>query len=260
MKSKMSLRKIKKYGWIPDVPDGRDHYFMAAPVELPAKVDLTSQCPAKVYDQGQLGSCTANAIAGAIEFDLLKQKQSDFTPSRLFIYYNERVIEHTVSEDSGAMIRDGIKSVNKQGAPHETLWPYKISKFTQKPPAKAFTDALLHQAVSYQRVKQDLGQMKTVLASGYPFVVGFAVYDSFESEEVARTGTVPMPGQNEQMLGGHAVLCCGYDDSTSRFIFRNSWGSNWGNKGYFTMPYQYLTDTDLSDDFWVIKIMESPAA
>src|SRR5271154_1514724 len=132
--------KISHYGWLPDLPDQRDHLY-AAPVEitaiLPASVDLRSNCP-PVYDQGQLGSCTANAIAAAIEFDRKKQRLTDFVPSRLFLYYNERVMEGTVSSDSGAQIRDGIKSVSKIGAPREADWPYDIAKFTDKPPTKAY--------------------------------------------------------------------------------------------------------------------------
>jgi C1A family cysteine protease len=257
----LTLRINKTYGWIPDLPDKRD-FDVAQIVKLsesvPAKVDLTAQCPKTVYDQGDLGSCTANAIAGAIEFDQIKQKLTEFTPSRLFIYYNERVIEGTVSTDAGAMIRDGIKSVNKQGAPHESIWPYKISKFRSKPSSKSYTDALLHQALSYGRVSQTRSTMQKTLAAGFPFVVGFAVYESFESNAVEKTGTVPMPDvNNEELLGGHAVLCVGYDNSTSRYILRNSWGPNWGNKGYFTLPYAYLEDNDLADDFWVIKLIET---
>ena len=118
---------------------------------MPAAVDLRANCP-PVYDQGQLGSCTANAIAAAIEFDRKKQRLTDFVPSRLFIYYNERVMEGTVSSDLGAQIRDGIKSVNKIGAPPETDWPYDIAKFAQKPPTKAYTDAKLDRAIQYQKV------------------------------------------------------------------------------------------------------------
>src|SRR5690349_8351692 len=117
--------KVSRYGWLPDIPDHRDRLY-AAPVELagapPARADLRPQCP-PVYDQGELGSCTANAIAGAIEFDRLKQKLADFTPSRLFIYYNERVIEHSVDSDSGAQIRDGIKTTAKLGDCPESEWP-----------------------------------------------------------------------------------------------------------------------------------------
>lgn len=252
-------RKIKRYGWIPDLPDSRDRMF-AAPAAtlgaLPPRVDLRGQCPA-VYDQGSLGSCTANAIAGALQFDEMKQAEADaFTPSRLFIYYNERVIEGTVEEDSGAMLRDGIKSVAKQGAPHETLWPYQVAKFRDKPSAAAYRDAARHQALLYQRVPRTLEQMQGCLADGYPFVFGFSVYESFETAAVARTGVVPMPAPRESLLGGHAVLAVGYDNATSRFVLRNSWGAGWGRSGYGTIPYDYLLDGGLSDDFWTVRLVE----
>ena len=253
------LRKIQRYGWIPDVPDHRDLLY-AAPVAamraLPPKVDLRPQCP-PVYDQGQLGCCTANAIAAAIQFDQMKQGlKPGFVPSRLFIYYNERVVEGTVDSDSGAMIRDGIKSVSKQGDCPEPEWPYNIVKFKTKPTAKCYTDAAKHPAVLYQRLVQNLSQMKGCLASGYPFVFGFSVYDSFESQTVTKTGIVPMPAPKEQNLGGHAVLAVGYDEKQQRFIVRNSWGSGWGMKGYFTIPYAYLLGTGLASDFWTIRVVK----
>lgn len=248
------------YGWQPDVPDHRDHLY-AAPLiylaKLPAKTDLRKHCPA-VYDQGQLGSCTANAIAGAIQYDRLKQKlKPSFIPSRLFIYYNERVMENSVQSDAGAQIRDGIKSVAKQGDCPEKEWPYVITKFTEKPAAACYKDALKYQAVQYQRVPQILNQLKGCLASGYPFVFGFSVYESFESAQVANDGIANMPSINDRLLGGHAVLAVGYDDSTQRFIVRNSWSDTWGIKGYFTLPYAYLTDPNLADDFWTIRLMEA---
>ncbi|HEX9366048.1 MAG TPA: C1 family peptidase [Vicinamibacterales bacterium] len=251
-------RKIKRYGWIPDLPDRRDRIF-AAPAAtlgaLPARVDLRPQNP-PIYDQGQLGSCTAQAIAAALEFDQAKQQQADvFIPSRLFIYYNERVIEGTVDEDSGAMLRDGIKSVAKQGGPHETLWPYAVSRFRQKPGAAVYKDGARHEAILYQRLPQTIDQLKGCLAGGYPFVFGFSVYVSFESRSVATTGDVPMPGRNEALLGGHAVVAVGYDEPARRFLVRNSWGAAWGLRGYCTMPYEYLLDGGLSDDFWTIRMV-----
>jgi C1A family cysteine protease len=243
----------RTYGWRADKPDQRDHLYAAplAGVVLPAKVDLRSGCP-PVYDQGQLGSCTANAIAGALEFDQIKQQLPEATPSRLFIYYNERVMEHSVASDAGAEIRDGVKSVNKQGACSELLWSYDISRFAVRPTAQCYNAALQHRSASYQRVPQSLTQMKACLASGSPIIFGFTVYESFESDAVANTGIVPMPGLHESVLGGHAVLCVGYDDSTQRFIVRNSWGA-WGDGGYCYMPYAYLLSRSLASDFWTIK-------
>ncbi len=251
-------RVVKRYGWVPDLPDYRDLIYRA-PVRrlraLPPKVDLRRVCP-PVYDQGDLGSCTANAIGAALEFDQMKQRIAEvFPPSRLFVYYNERAIEGTIDDDSGAMIRDGIKSVAKQGAPHETLWPYVIPKFRQKPPTKAYRDAAKHPAVLYQRVVPVLPQLKGCLAAGFPFVFGFSVYESFESDVVARTGRAPLPKRGEKQLGGHAVLAVGYDGPKRRFLVRNSWGTEWGMRGYFTMPFEYLLDSNLSDDFWMITLV-----
>ncbi len=250
-------RQIRRFGWIPDQPDQRDHLYAVPPrflTALPARADLRAKCP-PVYNQGELGSCTANAIAGAIEFDRKQQKMSDFVPSRLFIYYNERVIEGTVRSDSGAQIRDGIKSVASQGACPESEWPYVIAKFMDKPPARAYKDAALDRAVSYQSIVQDLNQMKGCLASGYPFIFGFTVYESFESTTVARTGHAQLPGWGERPIGGHAVMAVGYDDAKQWFLVRNSWGAAWGMKGYFTLPYTYLLQTGLARDFWTIRLV-----
>lgn len=252
-------KNLKRYGWRPDLPDHRDHMYAAPPhimCALPAKVDLKPQCPVLIYDQGQLGSCTANAIGAAIEFDRLKQGLPDFMPSRLFIYYNERDMEGTVNSDAGAMIRDGIKVVNQFGAPPETEWPYLESQFTSRPTASTYESAKQHQAVSYQNVLQSLNQLKGCLAAGYPFIFGITIYEGFESDTVAQTGQVQMPAQSEGCLGGHAILCVGYDDTTQRFTIRNSWGPGWGDGGYFTLPYSYVTSPDLADDFWTIRLVK----
>ena len=246
-----------KYGWIPDLPDHRDIVYAgpAAPIILPPKIDLRSGCPA-VYDQGSLGSCTANAIGAAHQFNQIKQAPGkDFVPSRLFIYFNEREMEGTVSIDNGAQIRDGIKSVTDKGVCPETPdWPYDIGRFAVKPSDECYTHAMLHQIVLYQRITPVLSQMKTCLASGFPFVFGFSVYESFESASVAKTGMMPMP--KGRLLGGHAVMAVGYDDSMKRFIVRNSWSVGWGDKGDFYMPYAYISNTNLCDDFWTIRNVE----
>jgi C1A family cysteine protease len=250
-----------RYGWLPDRPDHRDwllveHETVIPTASLPPKIDLRAQCPA-VYDQGQLGSCTANAISGAIEFERLRQKLSDFVPSRLFIYYNERAMEGTVNSDAGAMIRDGMKSVAKQGAPPEAEWPYDIDRFTEKPPVQAYSDAKHDLVSKYLRVNQNHQLLRSCLASGYPFVFGFTVYESFESQAVADSGLVPMPGHGEAVLGGHAVMAVGYNDINGYYIVRNSWGNAWGQKGYCLMPYAYLQNKHLASDFWTVRLVSS---
>ncbi len=261
--------QITRLGWLPDIPDHRDFTYAApTPVlkALPTQVDLRDKCPKTVYDQGRLGSCTANAIAGAIEFDEIKQGQQPATPARLFIYYNERAMEHTIQFDVGAQIRDGIKSVAKLGACPETLWPYDDTppetedspcptcKFAQKPSPSCFAEALKHQILVYRRLPQELNTMKGCLASGYPFVFGFTCYSNLPFDST--TGEIPMPTPQDHVIGGHAVLAVGYDDATRRFIFRNSWGSRWGKNGYGFMPYAYLLDGGLADDFWTVRTIE----
>ncbi len=245
---------LHSYGWTPDIPDRRDIRYSAvhkAPPRLPASADLRPVCP-PVEDQGNLGSCTANALAGALETLQNIDRVPFVRMSRLFVYYNERALEHTVPQDSGASIRDGIKTLAQQGCCAESKWPYVISRFTVKPPASCFKDGLNHQITSYQRL-DTLDDMRGCLAAGFPFVFGFTVYESFESASVAKSGVAPMPKSGEKTLGGHAVLGVGYDDAAKRFTVRNSWGTSWGKKGYFTIPYDYLASRDLSDDFWTIR-------
>ena len=162
-----------------------------------------------------------------------------------------------MNTDNGAEIRDGIKSVNKQGVCPEKMLPYNIYRFADKPSAACYKAALNHQVLSYHRVQRTLEQMRGCLAEGFPFVFGFTVYDSFESKTVEKTGKLNMPKKNETIVGGHAVLAVGYNNTAKRFIVRNSWGSDWGLKGYFTMPFEYLTEENLSDDFWTIRVVEN---
>lgn len=251
----IKIRTNKWYGWLPDLPDRRDlrcpQMSKLALRKLPLAVDLRDGC-SPVENQGNLGSCTANALVGALEFLELKAGQPLVDLSRLFIYYNERVIEGSVQEDSGAFLRDGIKALAKLGVCAEALWPYNIAKFTQKPTAACYVQAMQHLIASYHRLAT-VDDMRACLAGGYPFVFGFTVYESFESAAVTASGVVNLPQPAETVLGGHAVVGVGYDDATQRFIVRNSWDRDWGQKGYFTMPYAYLADRDLSDDFWMIS-------
>lgn len=250
----MSIKR--RYDWKPDLPDKRDYKFDHKPlmdVALPSEMDLRPKMP-PVVDQGQIGSCTANAIAGAMGH--LELLDGAFNPlSRLFIYWNERMREGTPYQDSGAEIRDGILSIRDQGACNETTWPYLQQLLFQAPSQMAYNEASLHKVVNgYRLDNSNIESLKACLANGYPIIFGFTVYDSFESPIVERTGIVPMPNfGSESVLGGHAVLIAGYADSTQRFLVRNSWGAFWGAQGYCWMPYEYLTDTDLSSDFWSLR-------
>ncbi|MGA9853197.1 MAG: C1 family peptidase [Gammaproteobacteria bacterium] len=255
----MSKSKLNAwYGWVPDRPDYRDKLYAAIaapPKKLPPKVGLRKGCSA-VENQGQLGSCTANALVGNLEFLEKKTGRTVSNLSRLFIYYNERAMEGTVNEDAGAAIRDGVKSLVKQGVCTEKLWPYKIADFTDKPSLACYKQAKNHQVTSYHRII-GLLQMRECLAEGYPFVFGFTVYTAFESASVAKTGQLNLPKRGEKNLGGHAICAVGYDDASKRLLIRNSWGSDWGMKGYFTMPYDYASNTNLADDFWTIRAFEN---
>lgn len=246
----------RRYGWKPDLPDFRDHRFKGStePTSLPVSMDLR-RYDGEIYDQGQLGSCTSNAIAANMQ-SLCNKAGRPFMPSRLFIYYNERVIEGTVDQDAGASLRTGMKTVANQGACPESMWPYDVVMFAVKPTEDCYIDALNHQILSYQRLDVNLMDMKQCIADGFPFVFGFTVYQSFESEGVASTGIMPMPTDDDRALGGHAVMCVGYDDNTERMIVRNSWGQDWGDQGYFYMPYAYISNADLCDDFWTIREIE----
>jgi len=247
-------RQRHRYTWKPDLPDHRDHAFsLVAPetvAPLPPSVDLRPKM-SPVEDQGNLGSCVGNAVAGALEY--LEPPRMIFVDiSRLFIYYQARKIEHDVANDDGCEIRDAVKACAKVGYCSEKLWPYKVRDFAKTPSVAAVKDAAKHKITEYLRL-DTMTQFKTALANGSPVVFGFSVYESFESAAVEKTGVVPMPGNDEGLLGGHAVLMVGYDDTSARVICRNSWSASWGDKGYFTMPYGYVEDRNLSDDFWVIR-------
>ena len=248
-------KKIARYGWNKDSPDHRDFHYMVSPSvlqRLPPAVNLTGQNP-PVYDQGDLGSCTSNAVAGALEFDQMKQLLSPFIPSRLFIYYNTRVLEGTPMTDSGASLRDTCKAIANDGYCNEVLWPYNPDAFASKPPYDDYLAAKPYNKIIYHRVTQTLSQMRGALASGIPFVFGISVYESFEQPLVLQTGIVPLPSPTEKLIGGHALLCVGYLDATQKFLFRNSWGAGYGTNGYGTIPYAYLMDPHLAGDFWIIN-------
>merc|ERR1711998_317379 len=244
----------RTYGWRRDLPDKRDlRYAPSGDAVKSSSVDLRSKCPA-VYNQGHLGSCTANALAACFQFAELDQNVAEpWMPSRLFIYYNERAMEGTVSNDSGAVIRDGVKSLNSVGVCPESEWPYDEAKFALRPPAACYDAARRDRVLRYRKVKQDLYDLKHCLETERkPIAFGFSVFESFESDAVAKTGRMPMPDvTSESLLGGHAVCAVGFSDAHEAFIVRNSWGAEWGESGYFYMPYKFIIDPDFASDFWV---------
>lgn len=273
----MPIRKIKRYGWKKDHPQRKHKYSISPPLVLPTVTDLRHSLAIQ-FDQGDLGSCTANAISAAVSYELKKQGFV-FIPSRLFIYYNERVLEDSVLYDSGAEISDGIKSVATLGVCPEPEWPYIISQFAQAPARQCYIDAKKDIVSGYYSVQQDslLQNLRTCIASGSPVVFGFSVYDSFESTIVAETGNAPLPAANESIVGGHAVLAMGYNDGpdltiipnapnqftqgktykwpSKTVLVQNSWGTDWGISGFFTIPYNYINDPNMADDFWTIRLV-----
>lgn len=252
--------KKRNFGWLPDRPDPRDKKYelIRLPLEagpLPAVVDLRNQFPAPCYDQGELGSCVSQALAANMQFLRQKQKLPQFMPSRLYIYYNARWVDGNVEEDAGTYIRTGVKVLVKAGFAHETIWPYVIDKYAEHPPMAAYNDARLYYPMKYFRLDNgNLNSLKSCLAAGYPIVFGFTMFESFWESD--KTGFVKMPS-NDSEIGGHCVLLVGYDDSREMFIIRNSFGDKVGDKGHYYMPYEYITNRDLCEDFWTIRMVSS---
>lgn len=241
----------RKYTLKFDTPDERDYPLNLTIEKHKPKVDLRSQMP-PVFNQGRLGSCTANALCGMRQF--FAMKHGDTTAlSRLYLYWHEREIEGTINEDSGAMLRDGMKVLKKLGCCPEDDFPYDIRRFAEKPSARAEADAPKYRIKSYHRVRS-LHELKTCLNHGLPVAIGIKVYESFESREVAETGIVPVPNvEFEEFLGGHAVLCVGYEDENEWLIVRNSWGEEWGDRGYCYIPYEFA-HAGLIVDAWVANV------
>ncbi|MGH2870435.1 MAG: peptidase [Solirubrobacteraceae bacterium] len=246
-------------GWLPQLPDHRDHEFLptVAAQRLPTSVALdVSKIP--VLNQGQQGSCTGHGTAGVVMFDQQKQGEPVVVPSRAMIYYDARLPEGTTGQDSGAQVRDAVGGVVKYGVCSDSEFPYSDQVFDVAPSKQDYADATRQEALVYEAVR--FPHLDQAIASGFPFVFGFTVYESFESEQVAATGVVPIPERGEQVLGGHCVWCWGYNSSYTATAHgipprtkacRNSWGA-WGDGWDFYLPESYFS-RGLASDFWTVR-------
>lgn len=252
----------RRFGTHPDLPDGRDReYLPRIQVSLPRSVDLRPACP-PVYEQRSLNSCSAHAIGAALWFEERQVSASADVPgpSRLFIYYNERVREREVRHNAPVSLRDGYKTVASRGVCPEHMWPYLVSQYARKPPRRCYDAARRTCALQYFRLHREPRALKTCLAEGIPFTLGVSVHKSFMSARVKHTGEVPMPHRGDRLLGGHAMLVVGYHDASQRFIVRNSWGRHWGAGGYCFLPYEFVLHPNLSWDFWMCSRVGRQAA
>lgn len=249
------LQGNRFFGAHRDKPDSRDRLYTPPTLKsLPKSVDLRPRCPL-VYDQRPLQSCTANATAAAVQFERMRHGlQPDFTPSRLFIYYNGRKLLGTQDRDQGTPLREAIKVLAKQGACPEQHWPYDPAKVNTAPTAPCYREAVRHEDMVYERLEPDLGHMRACLAAGSPFVLSFSVYSGAEGEAARRTETFPLPQAGETLLGNHAVMAVGYDDAGARLLMRNSYGAGWGMAGHFWLPYAYASDPKLAGDLWTLRL------
>ena len=246
------------FGLVRDKEDPRDKLY--APFvkmrELPSTTERKHfiNFPYR-WDQGSLGSCTGHGGCAGLVQAILRNGQQIFDPSKLFAYYNARTPENK-TEDSGASVRDVIKGLNKYGVCRELIWPHIESKFAETPPSKAYQEAELHQALEYYRIYPVTKEaIMNAIVQGYAVVYGQILYESFMSEEVARTGIVPVPRCWEEVIGGHCKCILDYEKAG---VFEvNSWSRKWGINGGCLVPWKVILNERMCFDFWVIKLVEN---
>lgn len=219
---------------------------------LPKAVDLRSWMT-PVEDQGSIGSCTSNALAGALEYLIHREKNAHVDLSRLFVYFGQRLWDDRVREDSGASIASGIRVLSRVGIPREASWPYQKDLFAVQPPEAVFQEAATHRVLDWWHVPIDGDALRGCLAAGFPVVFGTRVTESFV--KTPQTGMCGMPsGADDKKHGRHALLLVGYDDARRVFITRNSWGADWGERGYVYMPYEYVLNKQWTSSGWAIRL------
>lgn len=252
------MRDHSWYGCRRDARDANDHLF-AAGQDDQSPVDLRQWLP-PVMDQGPIGSCTAHGVTAAARWHIIRRGTTyDFPMSRLQLYYDSRFLENTESSDSGAEIRDVVKTLAAKGVGHEDLWQYDVNRFAHAPPQAVYDDAVQYRGLEYSRVAVSAPAIRSALHRGLPVIIGVSVYESFESAEVESTGVVPVPKQNEPMVGGHCLLVAGWGQRPGYFTVRNSWGENWGDGGNCYFPERYLGSPTWGSDYWVISMLGSEA-
>jgi hypothetical protein len=248
--------RARKYGCKRDLRDPRDHRFKVSRGRPAPSIDWTAYAPPRP-DQGDTGSCTGQAIKGALELNVIRHGGAHRALSALGLYYDERKIENTVDEDAGAEIRTGIKVAKKIGVGPESAWPYVESRFREPPPPAYYQTANMFGALEYERVPVSAIGLKRALMCG-PVVIGVTLFESFEGDEASRDGVIPMPDvDRESMMGGHAMYAVGYNTGgkcpPEHAKIANSWGEGWGDSGFCYMPLKMLGSTEFGGDYWVIK-------
>lgn len=247
----------RKYGWKRDYHDSRDMRLLALPMPEFREIDLRPGCP-PIYDQGNIGSCVANALCLAAGYDIR------LPLSRQFLYWNARKMEGLECEDSGCRIRDAIKSFASIGVCPERAWPYSV--YWATPPAYGtYGEAKYFKAVKYRRVPKSRHGLLSALVMGHPVVLGIQVYRSFESDFTRDTGAARLPFRGDKYRGGHAITIVGSVlieehegvEGPHWYRFANSWGTEWGDNGFGVISEEYLL-SDLSEDWWVVESIELP--
>jgi C1A family cysteine protease len=244
----------------PDLVDVVEHRFnessavsSAPQADLPPAIDLRPLGP-PAYNQGQMGSSVAQPLAAAIQFDQMRRNEPPFLPSRLFIYYNARRFAGDTSGDTGARLADAVRSVVELGVCPEDLWSYELDLLTAEPPEQCYAVAAEHRFPGVVQIVSSLENVKRCLTDSIPVVFGLTVHNSFLNSDVSETGRVPLPGPDDPLIGGHAMLLVGYDDSQREFVVRNSWGRDWGVDGHCFIPYEYVLGADGSQtEFWALN-------
>jgi hypothetical protein len=253
-----SMNNINLKGCLFGPPSPKDYRTQFKDVSVPDKVDLRQYCTT-VEDQGQLGSCTANATVGAMEYLYNKRDGQSVDLSRIFAYYNSRRMRGTINQDCGAFIGDAMASVLAFGVCREDVWPYDINNFANEPNQQAYQEAMMHEAVQYARVDGADGAI-SALAAGFPVVFGTRIPERCY-QEAQSNGVFPVASDQEIMNnqgGGHCMLIVGYDKPKQIFIVRNSWGQGWGDRGYCYIPFELMVKCSPPHGFWIIGELAKP--